>query len=108
MRRRKVACTWATAVASDGTGRVEDHTARHFFKHPIDHADVEVHMLIESGAEAVEESHRADVQGSLVHICRAGAVGLQSLRDDPQEDAQHPVERRALRVARVVELGFGG
>jgi predicted TIM-barrel enzyme len=28
--------------------------ARHFLKHPIDHAHMEVHMLIEAGTEAVD------------------------------------------------------
>ena len=35
-------------------------------KHPIDHADVEMHMLIEAGAESVDKGHRANVQRGLV------------------------------------------
>ena len=40
--------------------------ARHFLKHAIDCADVEVHMLIEAGAEAVDEGDCANVQWCLV------------------------------------------
>ena len=40
--------------------------ARHFLKHAIDCADVKVHMLIEAGAEAVDEGDRANVQCCLV------------------------------------------
>ena len=64
-------------------GRVENHTADNFLKHPIDYANMEMHMLIEARAEAVNESECADVHGSLVHMGRPGAVGLQSLRDHP-------------------------
>jgi hypothetical protein len=53
---------------------------------------MEVHMSVQAGAEPVDKRHGADVLGRLVHICRTGAVGLQALRDDPQEDAQHHVE----------------
>jgi hypothetical protein len=49
-------------------------------------------MPVQAGAEPVDKGHSADVQGSIVHICRTGAVGLQALRNDPQEDAQHHVE----------------
>ena len=40
--------------------------ARHFLKHAIDCANVKVHMLIEAGAEAVDEGDRANVQCCLV------------------------------------------
>ena len=43
--------------------------ARHFLKHAIDCADVEVHMLIEAGAKAVDEGDCADVQCCVVCIC---------------------------------------
>jgi hypothetical protein len=49
-------------------------------------------MSVQAGAEPVDEGDGADVQRRLVHTCRTGAVGLQGLRDDPQEDAQHHVE----------------
>ena len=48
---------------------------RHHLKHPIDHADMEVHMLIQAGAEAVDESHCADMQSCLIclgHLRRTG------------------------------------
>jgi hypothetical protein len=40
--------------------------ARHFLKHAIDCADVKVHMLIEAGAEPVDEGDCANVQCCLV------------------------------------------
>jgi hypothetical protein len=84
-------------------GRVENHTADNFLKHPIDYANVEVHMLIEAEAEPVNEGDCADVQRRLIHTCRTGAVGLQSLRDDPQEDAQHHVEHRPVALHEVAQ-----
>ena len=62
-------------------GRFGFDFARHFLKHPINHADVQVHMLIQAGAESVDEYHRADVQRCLVRLGRTGAVGLQALRN---------------------------
>jgi len=56
--------------------------ARHFLKHAIDCADMEVHMLVQTGAKAVDEGDCAYVQCCLVHIGRTRAVGLQRLRDD--------------------------
>ena len=85
-------------IPINATGRVEDDTRRcdldigipcHFLKHPIDHANEEVHMLVQAGAEPMNEGDCADVQRCLVCIGRTGAVGLQALRNDPQEDAQH-------------------
>ena len=46
-------------------------------------------MPVQAGAEAVDESDCAHVQGRPVHLGRTGAVVLQALRYDPQEDAQH-------------------
>ena len=53
----------------DCTGRLEDHVrrcrlgisviisiARHCLKHAVDHADMEVHMLVQAGAKAVNEA----------------------------------------------------
>jgi hypothetical protein len=54
-------------------------------------------MLVQAGAEAVNEGHCADVQGHLVHIHRTRAVSLQALRDDPQKESQHHVQ--SFRVA---------
>ena len=48
--------------------------ARHHLKHPIDHADMEVHMLIQAGAEPVDESHCADMQGCLIRGPRVTAL----------------------------------
>ena len=56
--------------------------ARHHLKHPIDHADMEVHMLIQAGAEPVDESYCADMQSCLIclgHLRRTGAEGLQGV-----------------------------
>ena len=48
--------------------------ARHLLKHPITHTHMEVHMLLQAGAKAVDIRHGADVQGCLVHLLRYGAV----------------------------------
>ena len=77
--------------------------ARHFLKHSVDHADMEVHMLVQARAEAVNEGHGADVQGSLVHIRRTRAMSLQALRDDPQKDAQHHVQYRPITLHEVTQ-----
>ena len=77
--------------------------ARHFLKHPIDHADMEVDMPVQAGAESVDEADCADVQGSLVHIRRTWAVSLQALRNDPQEDAQHHVEHHPVTLHEVAQ-----
>ncbi len=66
-------------------------------------ADVEVNMLVQAGAEAVDEGDCADVQGCLVHIGRTRAVGLQRLRDDPQEDTQHHAQHRAVALHKVAQ-----
>ena len=104
----------------DAGGRVEDDTrrtglrtglslsvstalARHFLKHAIDCADVEVHMLIEAGAKAVDEGDCADVQCGLVHMRRTRAVDLQRLCNDPQKDAQHHAQHRAISLHEVTQ-----
>ena len=51
----------------------------------------------------MDESDCANVQRRLVHMCRTGAVGLQSLRDDPQEDAQHHVEHCPVTLHEVAQ-----
>ena len=100
----------------DSTGRVKDDArpcgwrgginvalARYFLKHPVDHTDVEVHMPVQAGAEPVDESDCANVQGRLVHLGRTGAVVLQALRYDPQEDAQHHVQYRPVALHEVAQ-----
>ena len=62
---------------------------RHFLKHAIYHTDVEVHMPVQTGAEAVDEGDCANLQRRLVHTCRTKAMVLQALRNHPQENAQH-------------------
>lgn len=57
----------------------------HYLKHPVNYAPLEVHMLIQAGAESVDESHCADGQGCLIHLGRTRAVCLQALRNDPQK-----------------------
>ena len=64
---------------------------------------MEVHMFVQAGAEAVNEGHGADVQGSLVHIRRTRAMSLQALRDDPQKDAQHHVQYRPITLHEVAQ-----
>jgi hypothetical protein len=44
--------------------------ARHFLKHPIARAELEVHMPVQAGAEPVDESDCANVQRRLVRLSR--------------------------------------
>lgn len=55
-------------------------------------------MRIQTGAEAVDESHCAKVQGGLVHIRRTRAMSPQVLRNNAQEDAQHHVQHGLVPV----------
>ena len=70
----------------DCTGLVEDdarrggftiaiHIPRYFLKHPIEHADMKMHMFIEVGAEAVNEGDSA----KYTVFCRI-EVGMHSKR----------------------------
>ena len=76
---------------------------RHFLKHAIDHTNVEVHMAIQAGAEPVDEGHRANVQRRPVHLRRPRAVGLQAMRNNAQEDAQHHVEHNPVALHEVAQ-----
>jgi len=90
------------AIHIHASGRVEDDIwrsglrtglivgialARHFLKHAIDCANVEVHMLIEAGAEAVDEGDCAYVQGRLVSMGRVLHEG----------QTPRPLQERATR-----------
>jgi len=77
--------------------------AHHFFKHAIDCADVKVHMLVQAGAKAVDEGDCTDVQAGLVQMGLTRAVGLQGLRDDAQEDAQHHAQRGPVALHEVTQ-----
>jgi hypothetical protein len=56
----------------------------------------------------VNEGDGTDVQACLVHMGRTGAVGLQSLCDHPQKDAQHHVQHRPIALHEVPQsLGHG-
>ena len=49
-------------------GRVADDASRQFLKHPIVHADVEMHVPIEAGTETLDEGDCPDVQSRrLIH-----------------------------------------
>ena len=60
-------------------------------------------MPVQAGAEPVDESDCANVQRRLVHLHRPRAVGLQALRNDPQEDAQHHVEHSPVTLHEVAQ-----
>jgi hypothetical protein len=62
-----------------------------------------MHMLVQAGAEAVNEDHCADLQGSLVHTQSTGAVSLQALRDDTQKDSQHHVQYRPITLHEIAQ-----
>ena len=77
---------------------------RHLIKHPINHANVEVHMWVQAGAEPVDEGDCANVQAALFDppTCAApGLFGLQDLRDDPQKNTQHHVQCRTVALHEV-------
>jgi hypothetical protein len=69
--------------------RISSALARHFLKHPIDCADVEVNVFVQAGAKAVDEGDCADVQCCL----RASAVmGIgEDLMRPPALDADDRV-----------------
>ena len=113
------------AIRIDCTGRVEDDTRRwglnigigidinvalahHRLKHPIDHTNMEVHMLVQAGAKAVDEGDCANVQGRIVYLRRPWAAGLQALRDDPQENTQHHVEHWPVALHEVAQALWHG
>lgn len=43
------------------------------------------------------------MQGGFVQKCSTQVVALQALRNHPQEDAQHPVEHRAIALHEVAQ-----
>lgn len=49
------------------------------------------------------ESDCVNVQGRPVHLGRTGAVVLQALRNEPQEDAQHHVEHNPVAPHEVAQ-----
>ena len=51
----------------------------------------------------MDEGYRAEVQGCLVHLRRTGAVGLQTLRNDTQENAQHHVQHCPIALHEVTQ-----
>src|SRR5450830_1185418 len=65
---------------------------RHLLEDPVNHTDVEMHMLVQTGTEAMNEGHCADVQGGFVHLGGTRAVSLQALCNDPQKDTQHHIQ----------------
>ena len=75
-------------------------------KHPIDYAHMKVPMCVQAGAEAVNESDRAQVHSRGVCQSRTGATGLQALLHHAQEDAQCRIEC-ALVALQVVAQAFG-
>jgi len=69
---------------------------------------MEVHMPVQAGAKAVDENDCANVQGRPVHLGRTGAVALQALRYDQQEDTQHHVQYRPVTLHVVAQPLRGG
>ncbi len=51
----------------------------------------------------MNEGDGTDVQACLVHMGRTGAVGLQSLCDHPQKDAQHHAQHRSVALHEVTK-----
>lgn len=75
----------------------------HLLKHPVHNTDMEVHMPVQGRAEPLDESDGTNAQGRLVHACHTGAVGLQILRDDPKEDAQHHVPIYPVALQKIAQ-----
>ena len=68
---------------------------------------MEMNVFVQAGAKPVNESHGTDAQSCLVHLCGTGAVLLQALLNDPQEDPQHHVEYRPIALHEVAQpLGY--
>jgi len=64
---------------------------------------MEMHMRVQTGAKAVNKGHSADAQTCRVGLCPAGAVFMQAVLHDPQENAQRGVERRAIALHEVAQ-----
>ena len=58
-------------------------------------------MPVQAGAETVNKSDGANVQGRLIHNQSTWAFGLQALRDDPQKNTQHHVEHSPVALHEV-------
>jgi hypothetical protein len=79
----------------DSTGRVKDDT-RHFLKHPIDHAYMEVHMSVQAGTKL----------GCVVVALAIELTGTCQLKPGLEVLGYGLVEQRALGMARVVKFGL--
>jgi len=70
----------------------------------VDDDDVEMGMLIQRGAESMDEGHCADSRFEV----RAGAAGAQASLDGIEQDAQSAVERLAVVLEMIAQtLGHG-
>ena len=77
----------------------------YLLNHAVNNADMRIHIPVQAGAEPVNEGDCAYVQRRLLHICRTGAVGLQSLRDDPEEDARNHAQNCPVTLHEVAHGG---
>ena len=64
---------------------------------------MKMHMLVQARAKPVDESHRADLLSSLVHLGHTRAMSLQALRNNAQEDTQHHVEHCPVALHEVAQ-----
>ena len=71
----KIDVRWGGWVARGGLALA---LARRHLKHAIDHANVQVHMPVQVGAEAVNEGDRTHVHCGFVQPQRTGAVNNQA------------------------------
>ena len=86
----------ALASASAAPGTASNTPSEHVHFHVCA-------VVVQAGAEAMNERRGTDVQGGLVQLRRTRAVGLQTLRNDPQEDAQHHVEHHPVALYEVAQ-----
>jgi len=82
------------------------HWASNSLKHPIDDTDVKVHIRVQAGAKAVDESDGAQLQVGRVSLCRTGAMALQTLLHHSKENTQRRIEC-ALVALQAVAQPFG-
>ena len=79
---------------------------RHLLKHLINHANMEVHMLVQAGAEPVDEGHGTNVQRCLVQPRRGCEPA--GFSQSAQENAQHHIECRPVALYEVTQpLWYG-
>ncbi len=74
---------------------------RDLLEHPVNNADLKVHIPVQAGAKAVDESDGANVLHRLVHLGRTGAVIPQPLCNKRSDSAQPHLQYRPVTLHKV-------